>query len=67
MVDVAISVGFAISLAVFLGWCLWRVCKPEFYLRTRTVPSNHITAPLSPTGSIVTKEEVKGEEPAEAA
>jgi hypothetical protein len=46
---------------------LWRVCKPEFYLRTRTMPSNHIAASLFRTADIVPKEKVKAEEPAKAA
>jgi hypothetical protein len=67
MIDVAISVCFAVTLAVFLGWYLWQVCKPEVDLRARAMPSNHISAQVSRTANIVPKEEGKAEEPAKAA
>jgi hypothetical protein len=35
MTDVIGSVSFAVALSVFLGWCLWRACKPEINLRAR--------------------------------
>jgi hypothetical protein len=67
MIDVAISVSFAAALAAFLGWSLWRVCKPEFYSRARTMPSNPIYTQVSRTADIVPTTEVKAEERAKAA
>ncbi len=67
MIDVAISVSFAAGLGVFLGWCLWRVCKVEINSRARTIPSDLIRTDQSGAAGVMPKEEMKAEEPLKAA
>ena len=67
MIGVALSVSFAAGLAVFLGWCLWRVCKEEINSRVRANPSDLIRADQSGAADVLPKEKMKAEEPVKAA